>query len=158
MSNKQQIQTNNEKYASLIETLRGKAIPSGSEDLDTELTTQENLISQLSSILDSKASGGSGGGNVETCTVQINIDGLEFQVAYATISGNNITGVYEIYSDRGTLNIVKNSVLCISDEHNNIWSYMITTSENINHFGAFGYSSACHAFFIQDSGTINVAP
>lgn len=58
MSNKQQLQTNNEKYASLIETLRGKAIPSGSEDLDTELTEQENLISQLSTILDSKASGG----------------------------------------------------------------------------------------------------
>lgn len=33
---------------------------SGSENLDTELTEQENLISQLSSILDSKASGGSG--------------------------------------------------------------------------------------------------
>lgn len=71
MSNKQQLQTNNEKYASLIETLRGKAIPSGSEDLDTELTAQENLISQLSTILDSKASGGSSEGNVETCTVTL---------------------------------------------------------------------------------------
>ena len=70
MSNKQQLQTNNTKYTSLIETLRNKAIPSGSEDLDTELTTQENLISQLSTILDSKASGGSGGG-AETCTVTV---------------------------------------------------------------------------------------
>lgn len=32
---------------------------SGSEDLETELTTQEDLISQLSDILDNKASGGS---------------------------------------------------------------------------------------------------
>jgi len=31
---------------------------SGAEDLNTELTTQEGLISQLSAILDSKASGG----------------------------------------------------------------------------------------------------
>lgn len=35
------------------------------EDLDAELTEQESLISELSSILDSKASGGSGGGSVE---------------------------------------------------------------------------------------------
>lgn len=34
---------------------------SGAEDLETELTEQESLISQLNSILDSKASGGSGG-------------------------------------------------------------------------------------------------
>lgn len=47
---------------------------SGSEDLDTELTEQEGLISQLSGILDNKASGGSGGGNVETCTVTVQDD------------------------------------------------------------------------------------
>ena len=44
---------------------------SGAEDLETELTQQESLISQLSSILDSKASGGSGGGSIETCTVTV---------------------------------------------------------------------------------------
>ena len=32
-----------------------------SEDLESELVTQENLISQLNTILDNKASGGSGG-------------------------------------------------------------------------------------------------
>ena len=42
MSNKQQLQTNNIKVASLIETLKGKA-----------------------------AGGGGGGGNVETCTVTL---------------------------------------------------------------------------------------
>lgn len=43
---------------------------SGSEDLDAELTEQETLISQLSTILDSKASGGGG-----TCTLICNADG-----------------------------------------------------------------------------------
>lgn len=61
MSNKNQLQTNNTKYASLIETLRGKAVGGGGENLDTELAEQTELISQLSTILDSKASGGSGG-------------------------------------------------------------------------------------------------
>lgn len=50
---------------------------SGAEDLDTELTTQENLISQLSTILDSKASGGSGGATVETCTVHCSIEDID---------------------------------------------------------------------------------
>lgn len=35
MSNKTQLQTNNEKYASLIETLRGKAIPSGGGNVES---------------------------------------------------------------------------------------------------------------------------
>ena len=51
---------------------------SGAEDLNTELTTQENLISQLSTILDSKASGGSGG-SLETCVVTIpNVNSLYY--------------------------------------------------------------------------------
>ena len=44
---------------------------SGSEDLEAELTSQEALISQLSSILDSKASGSNGSVGVETCTVTV---------------------------------------------------------------------------------------
>ena len=71
MSNKTQLQSNNTKYASLIETLRGKAAGGSSEDLDAELTAQENLIAQLSTILDSKASGGSSG-SVETYAGEIN--------------------------------------------------------------------------------------
>lgn len=54
---------------------------SGAEDLDTELTQQENLISQLSTILDSKASGGSGSGNItgeydlKFCNISVRISG-----------------------------------------------------------------------------------
>lgn len=44
---------------------------SGSENLDTELTIQENLISQLSTILDSKASGGGGSTSSTTMSVRV---------------------------------------------------------------------------------------
>lgn len=92
MANKQQLQTNNTKYASLIETLRGKAVSGGTEDLDSELTTQESLIAELGSILDSKASGSSGVGSIETCNVYL-IMGTATEgrfVAYTTLdaSGN----------------------------------------------------------------------
>ncbi len=42
--------------------LQGKASAPAAEDLDAELTEQEGLISQLSTILDSKVSGGGSGG------------------------------------------------------------------------------------------------
>lgn len=75
MSNKQQLQTNNTKYASLIETLRGKAAGSTGEDVTdetnaytTKLASLETAVAALETELEGKASGGSGGG-VETCTV-----------------------------------------------------------------------------------------
>lgn len=46
-----------------------KANPQAAEDLDAELTEQESLISELSSILDSKANGGSGG--ISTATIEL---------------------------------------------------------------------------------------
>lgn len=94
---------------------------SGSEDLDTELTTQESLISQLSTILDSKASGGSGGGSVETCTVNINfsysING--FGILYATNVDSD--GIYtyaeaetKSSGETVTINPLCNSIITIA--------------------------------------------
>ena len=62
--------------------LSGSGAGGSSENLDAELTAQESLISQLSTILDSKASGGSGNG---AYTGQIHFDGpavINFFVAY----------------------------------------------------------------------------
>ena len=68
MSNKQQLQTNNTKYASLIETLRGKAAGGSGEDVTEETSAYTTKISQLETAvtaleteLAGKASGGSGG-------------------------------------------------------------------------------------------------
>ena len=67
---------------------------STAEDLDAELTTQENLISQLSSILDSKASGGSGDKSVDMCTLTLN---FHFDVCYTTYSES--MGIHSIMTD-----------------------------------------------------------
>ena len=73
--------------------LQSKAAGTGTEDLDAELTTQESLISQLGTILDSKASGGSGGGgSVETCTVELEIElslGVEYDDGYFVVCYTN---------------------------------------------------------------------
>ena len=68
----------------------------GSEDLDAELTTQESLISQLSTILDGKAGGGSGGGAVDLtgCVPSRNLRLADVK-SYA-ITSNDATSIGEI--------------------------------------------------------------
>ncbi len=45
-------------------------IPTG-ENLDTVIMKQRSLINELSTVLDNKAAGGSGGGSFKTCTVNV---------------------------------------------------------------------------------------
>ena len=67
----QTLQTNNSSLEDILTQINNlPEAGSMAEDLDAELTTQEGLIQQLSTILDSKASGG-GNGNIETCDVTV---------------------------------------------------------------------------------------
>lgn len=111
MSNKTQLQTNNAKLNDIIVLVDeakdiAASLPeagSGSEDLDIELTAQEDLISQLSTILDSKASGS--GTDFETSVVTLTVPvrcqylGINFQPKDETTS---------------TFETVKNSIVFIS--------------------------------------------
>ena len=141
MSNKTQLQTNNTKYASLIETLRGKSI--GGEDVTTEtndyttkLATLETAITALETELEGKASGGSGGGSIETCTVTVEykhynptnvyifgtqvING-EIQPLFVSIEDGEFT------SSCGVTNILKNTQLTII-AHGKVQIEKITTT------------------------------
>lgn len=97
MSQKTDLQSNNIDLQSILNTINNLpdagsgGTNSGSEDLDTELTEQENLISQLSSILDSKASGGGAGGSIETCTVTISCEGYIRYVVFSLESNGAVT-------------------------------------------------------------------
>lgn len=99
---------------------------SGAEDLNTELTEQENLISQLSTILDSKASGSSGGASIETCTVTISFtpgDPTNVWISGTQLVDGNISSFtfvdyvnapQSFTSPLTISNIVKNTLLTIS--------------------------------------------
>lgn len=88
---------------------------SGTEDLNTELTTQENLISQLSTILDSKAAGGSGGG-AEWVSVR------SLPQTYAADPGAEyITTYYEI--PEGCIGVVFTIHISVNDNYNMGVSY-----------------------------------
>ena len=87
---------------------------SGTEDLESELTTQESLISQLSTILDSKASGGSGG-TLETCNVTVAGNTNVLNIVVYLKNGDN--GIEYIVNDTVTgfpsytYECVKNSII-----------------------------------------------
>ena len=119
MSNKTQLQTNNTKYASLIETLRGKAAGSSGEDVTdetnaytTKLASLETAIAALETELEGKASGGSGGGaSVETCTVELSTSAGHFsRYAYSCIEDGQIRSLG--VDETTATSIVLNNVIC----------------------------------------------
>ena len=82
-----------------------------SENLDDEiaqqttaLNTQAALITQLRTVLESKAAGGSGA--VETCTVVVSNDSM-YNVAYLDAEQN----VVESFDVNGTITVAKNSII-----------------------------------------------
>jgi hypothetical protein len=125
MSNKTQLQTNNTQYASLIETLRGKAVPSGGEDVADEteaytakLASLETAISALESELEGKASGGgSGGADIELCSLTFNLNCSARYVTYSESSGISSAYLKSAGAGSGTygtiLPIVKGTMLYV---------------------------------------------
>lgn len=132
MSNKSQLQTNNTKYASLIETLRGKAAGSSGEDVTeetsaytTKLAQLETAITALETELEGKASGESGG-SVEILTFTCDADKMPSSQLYENpfISGMTWTDFidsplnYRRSSSGGNVNYFINDygVICILND------------------------------------------
>lgn len=68
-------------------------VVTGNFSIDIELNRQDDLISQIQTALQGKASGGSDGGSVNTCTVTLKSVSLTIQKCYST-HFTDTTGVY----------------------------------------------------------------
>lgn len=113
MSNKTQLQTNNIKYASLIETLRGKAAGGSGEDVTnetnaytTKLASLETAVAALESELAGKASGGSQIGTFMINGYElINLSGAAEQVVLQFIVGQTwqewVDSLFNIITSNG---------------------------------------------------------
>lgn len=81
----------------------------GTFTIDTELSTQENLISQLSTILDSKACGGSSG--YDTCTVTVTCFKTLRSYCYTAVIDGVLTAMFPSM-DYNDFPLVLENVLC----------------------------------------------
>lgn len=117
----------------------------GGEDLDAVISEQATLITSLQTALENKASGGSGGGSVETCSLVINTDGGCSMDVYATIADSSgirvtFTSVYE--NESVTIyNVVIGSLVYIFNVNQTGW---ITSSNGVSvHHGYRGIVKIC---------------
>jgi hypothetical protein len=92
----------------------------GTFTIDSELSTQDNLISQIQAALVGKAVGGesggsSGGSTLETCTVTISPHGpaLPGMPSTGKLYYIDSTGALIITSSYSTISAVKNSIMLI---------------------------------------------
>lgn len=124
--------TVNEKMTALADEVRelsGVTTPLSIDNMTTEvsdanaeISEQMDLIAQISTALEGKASGG---GNIETCTVTISLGtsisdrtGIVGPVGYTAYENGNISARYANYYEAGQqtiTNVVKNSML--------VWEY-----------------------------------
>lgn len=87
---------------------------SGGENLDAVIAEQAELISELESVLDSKASGSGGGASVETCTVTIT-SSTNTELNQYMFTCYNSDSVSVVYPDGTTrLPLVIQDVICNS--------------------------------------------
>ena len=113
-----ELSTQSTLLTNIVNALSTKGTPSASEDLNTELTEQESLIMELGNILDSKASGGSGG-SVDTCELRVSIELPELCVNYCTVNifEDGVFSTYTVtnqYSSFSLANVVCNGLVYIN--------------------------------------------
>ena len=143
------------------------AIPSNYEDVTTETTAYTNeladLVSQISALetaLQGKASGGSGGGSVETCTVTIVDYGCGTSAAYNTFENGALKAV--LYENRTNpesyeVEVAKGSVLLVYDSQYYISGIVPTCDSGITWRDSTFFGS-CYFFEINESGSILFEP
>lgn len=122
------------------------------ENLDEEMSQQNQLLTELETVIDSKAAGGSGGGNVKTCTMIIESQVIVYSIAVSVldVSTGDIKAVVVENQEkpyRGVFeNVVCGSVIYGSFSGGGL-HYDVTNCERLHAL----YSVACAAPVEQDA-------
>lgn len=130
----------------------------GTFTIDNELTTQEDLISQITTALAGKAgSSGSGGSSVDICTVTItNGDGI-FGPTSGTMCymDSNLSSVAQEFStsdDTIALSVVKGSVIYISSSGTSVDCINIENGSLLHYLDYMAHESYIGALVISIEG------
>lgn len=115
----------------------------GTFSIDNELNSQDNLISQIQTALQGKASGGSGGDSINTCTVTLRANGLSI-MGYSATAFTESDGVFPLVdiATSGSEFILSN-IVCGS-------VITLRTNQPV----IFGYSTTNGAEFVTQNGIL----
>lgn len=107
-----ELATQDNLIAQIQTALEGKA---SGEDLDEVISELEEKIDTLNSTLANKAAGGSGGGNLETCTFTITVDSPIPLGEYVYYTNENMElQSTELEFGTNTVTVLKNSILYVT--------------------------------------------
>lgn len=144
----------------------------GTFTLDTEIDSQEDLISQIAAALDGKAAGGSGGSSLETCEFTLTFTGNG--AGYASSDGGNVK-VYYSKVNNGACEpielLINSDTTTITDvlkgSHLLLWTFdnitnmlgCVETMENVSLEYSFNgsSSSSIRLLFIGESGSYTIS-
>ena len=140
--------------------LEGKTSGGGGEDVTEETNTYtekiaslESAVTALETELAGKASGGSGG-SIETCTLTINMDGLDYNpFCFITVLGNSGLGFSMIDSSTTLTNVVKNSEIMVM-----VPESMQRYELNFPHDGAMRMNSSWHLLLNDETAVMIYSP
>lgn len=114
----------------------------GGENLDTVISEQDSLISQIQTALQGKAAGG--GGSVETCSVQIGgFSDPETSVYYVDLSGQLVT---ELADGGMVITVMKNSIVYHDGMQLQVRSGDATSLGNWGHKAIYVYGDCVASF------------
>lgn len=147
--------TKSYKVAEMATAIGGISVGNGtSEDLSSELstqnsliTTQETTIDSIISALEGKAAGGSDGATLETCNIELYVSkSRPYQITYTTINDENLLETIYTTSMSGTNNItcVKGTPITIVIDSDQLEPYVyireIVNGNHVSPSGGINYS------------------
>lgn len=110
MNNKERLTQNNTKLDELIDLLKTKDVPS-SENLTTELDSQDSLLSNLEEKLNTLPSGGSSSGIIPEGVIEIIDNGMHYVAPYERAKVNVEKGIFP----EGTIEITENGLYNVTE-------------------------------------------
>lgn len=89
---------------------------------DTEVNSQATKLAELKTILAGKAAGGSGGATIDTCSVDLTVNGGSFSVSYTTLDedGNIIHRAENVSTQYKTITCVCYTIIAVTRYNNAI--------------------------------------
>ena len=122
--------------------------------LDAELSTQDDLITQIAAALEGKT-GASGGADIETCTVTISDANNYFQYIIATVFENNIISRYcsTDFNGASLNNVIKGTSVIIVSSNDIVQESSGCTIQELMITGMIA-KETCLEAYITDDATI----